>query len=173
MRYLVLIFLAAVAVASCVKPKTKDPVPVLTFKYVQGVSLAAEWPTNTTVPLAYYKTKSATPSDTANIVFGYQDGDGDIFKDSNAEGSNFALKVYKYDATQDKMIIDGNPIPMTIRQPASGYYKGKSIEGDITIPLSQFRSASSVKILRFEMVMEDSKKNVSNTITSPVYTLTP
>jgi hypothetical protein len=156
MKYFLIIISAFLFFWKCVKPASKDPIPSLDYKSVNNLGK---------VP------GSVPPRDTAVLVLGYEDGDGDLFRNSSADGPNLIYTTYYYDADQDKFLIDGSPNSATVRQPDNGYYKGKSIQGEIYIPLSQFRSGDDKKILKFEAFMIDMKDNKTNVVTSPVFTL--
>lgn len=158
MRYRVIIFLAACVVFACVKPKTKDPVPVIGFNSVQNLQ---KMPASGSLPAR----------DTAVLVIDYQDGDGDIFRNATTDGPNFFYTVYTFNEDSGKLVIDGITNPMVVKQPADGYYRDKSIQGQIYIPLSQFRSSNKIKTIKFETFMVDMKSHRSNTVSSPVYTI--
>lgn len=167
------------------KTKTDDPIPKLTFKQVQGddkqagVSPAV-WDTEKEVQKKYY-TSHANQGDTALLVIGFEDGDGDLFRDKASE-ANLIMTVYTYDAIRKAFVIDsvkitntekGPSTGFTVVQPAGGYYKGKSVQGEIGLPLADFRSSGAVTILKFEVFMIDMKNHKTNVVTSPVYTLAP
>lgn len=157
MRNLLLLFLMVFITFSCVKGPSKDPVPTLEFKAVS--------------PLGKATSASQPPRDTAVLILRYEDGDGDIFRNSNTDGPNLVYTTYAFNVGSNKFKIDGYPNQATIIQPANGYYKGKSIKGDIYVPMRQFRSSDNVKVIKFTAFMVDMKNNKSNTVTSPVYTL--
>ncbi len=151
--------LLATLLYSCVKPTSEDPVPVLEFKD--------------------FKAGRVGTRDTAVLLLGYEDGDGDLFVDLNEQGPNLILTPYMYSATKkqflagfDRVITnDTFRIPITVKQPADGYYKGKAIKGEITIPLTEFRSGDSVKIFKYTFFMKDLKQHYSNTVATPVYSV--
>lgn len=137
MRFLIIISIFVFGF-SCVKPKTTDPVPVISFKQVQGDAnevggANVVWSTNKTVSKKQYTSK-ATQSDTALLVIGFEDGDGDLFRDSRSDNANLVYTVYAYDAATQQFTVNGNPNPATVVQPADGYYKGKSVQGEIGLP---------------------------------------
>lgn len=159
MRLHLFYILPLVFILSCAKQPSTDPVPALTFKYVD--------------PLGKTKLGSTLGErDTATLVFHYEDGDGDLFRNNNNDGANLIYTTYVYQADSDKFVVDGISNPATITQPANGAYKGKSIFGDIYVPMRQFRSSDKIKIFKFEAFMLDMKGHKSNVISSPVYTLT-
>jgi hypothetical protein len=150
MRYLLAIFLAAFVFGSCVKKTSKDPIPELEYKD--------------------FKLLGRIGSDSAVFTIGYKDWDGDLFRNDNSDGPNTVLSTYIYSADSGKFIFD-KAFSYAITQPADGYYKGKSIQGDIYIPVSEFRSNPQNKILKFEIFMVDMKDNKSNVVTTPQFTL--
>jgi hypothetical protein len=155
MRFLIAIFLVSGIFASCVKKTSKDPVPQIEFLSAGDM----------------YLTKSG--NDTAIFVIHYEDGDGDLFVDNNDQGQNLFITTYYFSRDSNKFLIDNNgkPFGNTIKQPDNGYYKGKPITGEITIPTKEFRSGPSRKIIKFAVQMIDLKKHESNISISPVYTL--
>ena len=161
MRFILIIFLSTLIGFSCVKPKTKDPTPIIEFREL------------------YHVQKSEfTGQDTAVMLLGYEDGDGDIFLDNSAQGPNVSFIPFFYNATTGKFDIeidiqtnDTFRINSFILQPDNGYYKGKSIKGEIFIPMSQFRPNDQVKMIKFTGYVIDVKGHKSNIVASPVYTL--
>ena len=161
MRYILIIFLSGLIAYSCVKAKTKDPVPVIEFKDFQ-----------------HAQKSEFTGQDTALLALGYEDGDGDIFLDNTSQGPNVIFIPFFYNTTTAKFDIAKDPITKdtfrisnTIVQPDGGYYKGKSIKGDIYIPLREYRLSDAQKILKFTGFVIDAKGHRSNSVASPVYTL--
>jgi hypothetical protein len=161
MRYIGIIFLAFAALVACVKKNTTNPVPVIEF---QDFTNAGKSP--------------GTKSDTAVMVIGYEDGDGDLFVNSSSDDLNIIFTPYSYKkdknaftADYDLLIHDTFRIVNKIKQPDDGYYTGKSIKGVIYMPLREFRISDNVKQVKFVGFMIDMKKHKSNVVTSPVYTL--
>jgi hypothetical protein len=107
--------------------------------------------------------------DTAVVAFRYNDGDGDLFNNTNKDAPNLVCSIYTFNTDSNK--FDVNNVPYSILQPANGYYRGKSIYGDLYLPMRQFRPSAKVRLVRFEVFMVDIKKNKSNIISSPTYTL--
>lgn len=138
---------------SCVKKPSTNPVPSLEYKTAYGFAL------------------TSSGSDTAVVVVSYEDGDGNLFVDDYSQGPNLIMTTYYYNTDSAKFLKDKS-FSNTVKQPDNGYYKGKSIKGDIYLPLREFRSNNTRKILKFEIFMKDMKSNLTNTVTSPVYTLT-
>jgi hypothetical protein len=156
MRFILIIFLFSVFGFACVKPKTKNPVPVIGFEEVTN--------------LGKVYSASLGSRDTAVLVISYEDGDGDIFVDNSENDPNMVLSSLYYNTDSSKFLL-ANADSKKIKQPDDGYYKGKSIKGKIFLPLSQYRTSDDVKIIKFELFMVDMKKNKSNVVTSPAYTL--
>ncbi len=161
MRYLLPLIPIISLIFSCVKPPSEDPVPVIEFKDIHNMRKA----------ISYYPDGKLWIRDTAVLVLGYADGDGDIFRNKNSDGPNLVYTTYAFNQDSNKFVIDNFPNPATITQPADGYYLGKSIHGEIFVPMPQFRSSDNVKVLKFQAFMEDMKGHKSNVVTSPVYTL--
>jgi hypothetical protein len=158
MRYLVIIFLAGLIVYSCAKPKTKDPKPAIEFKNFNYFQIAGR--------------------DTAILTIGYEDGDGDIFMDNNSTTQNLFITPYsfkestnKFESVIDPITKDTFRISYIAKQPDNGYYKGKSIKGDIIIPLREFRVSDDDKILKYAIFVVDQSGKKSNVVGSPVFTV--
>lgn len=169
MRAFAIIFLIACVAFSCVKPNTKDPVPALEFKGIKSPA-GSFWPSYVPKSLVRLPASSMPERDTASLVISYQDGDGDLFRNSSSDGPNFIFITYYWSADSNKFVQDFL-ITQTVVQPSNGYYKGKSVQGDIEVPLREFRSSNAHKILKFEGFMIDMQDHKSNTVTSPTYTL--
>jgi hypothetical protein len=152
-RVLVLLFICAGLIEACVKKTSSDPVPRLEYKEAHGFAI------------------SPSGGDTAVMVIGYEDGDGDLFVDNNTQGPNIIMSTFYYNADSAKFLLDKN-VSNTIKQPDNGYYKGKAIKGEVIVPMKEYRSNSSRKKIKFQVFMQDVKGHLSNVVTSPVYTLT-
>jgi hypothetical protein len=160
-RFLFCLFAVFVAL-SCAKPRTKDPVPKVEFLDFRNPGIS-----------------SFSKSDTAVLVLGYEDGDGDLFVDNNSEDNNLVFTTYRHDAATNTFIAEQTTYSpydtaryvSKIKQPDDGYYKGKSIRGEIHIPLNEFRQSRSTKVLKFVGFLVDQKKHKSNVFSSPVYSL--
>jgi hypothetical protein len=153
MRHLILFIFVALIAVRCVKQPSTDPVPSLEFKDVTPLGKVAGQGTR----------------DTAVVIFRYNDGDGDLFNNSSKDQPNLICRIFTFNTDSNK--FDVNNVPYSILQPANGYYKKKSIYGDLYVPMRQFRPSDKVKMVRFEIFMVDIQKHQSNTISSPVYTL--
>ena len=114
---------------------------------------------------------SEPPRDTAVLVIGYSDGDGDLFVDNSSNDANMVVISKYYNADSSKFLI-ANVDSKKLKQPENGYYKGKAVQGEIWVPLREYRANDNIKIIKFELFMTDMKKNKSNTVSSPAYTLT-
>lgn len=158
MRFLISIFLVSVFCFSCVKKQSTDPKPLIEYKDFQA------WKMN--------------GSDTAFMVIGYQDGDGDIFRDNNVNGPNLVGTFYylnsatnKFTAVKDIITNDTMRITQTILQPRDGNYKGKSVRGEMFIPWNPFRTGDSVKVFKYTLFVVDESGNKSNVITTPTFSI--
>lgn len=159
MRYLILILFFACIGFSCAPKQPSSPIPVIEYKD--------------------FKAYKVNGSDTAVMIIGYADGDGDIFKDDNNKGPNFIGTFYylnsatnKFTAIIDLITKDTARITQTILQPKDASYKGKSVQGEIFLPFNPFRSGDSVKTFKYTLFMVDGAGHKSNVITTPVYNIT-
>ena len=159
MRILVLILFFVVIAFACVKKPTTSPIPVIEFKNFEA------WQSH--------------GNDTAVMVIGYEDGDGDIFRDLTAHGPNLIATFYylnsvtkQFTAIKDFITNDTARITQTITQPIDASYKGKSVRGDIYLPWSPSRSGDSVKIFKYTLFLVDEAGNKSNLVTTPTFTVT-
>lgn len=150
MRFLTIIIFSCLLAFACVKKSPQDPVPILEYKDFQA------W--------------KYVNGDTAILTISYNDYDGDLFRNETADGPNTIIRPFVFIADSNKFIKQ-TLISYAITQPGDGFYKGKSIKGDIIIPMRQFRPNNDAKILKFEVFMEDMKKNKSNTVVTPQFTL--
>ena len=141
---------------SCVKKQSKDPVPVLEY-------------------IDFSMSKSGGV-DKGSLVLGYEDGDGDIFRDETTHLPNLIMKFYYYNSGTKNFTsylinnTDTFNIAKIITQPGDGF-KGKSIKGEIYIPMNEFRPADSIKIFKYVIFAVDEAGHNSNTLTTPQYTL--
>jgi len=161
MRNKLIVFTLVVQIVySCVKQKTTNPVPVVDY----GDFLNAH--------------KKPNGNDTATLMLNYEDGDGDLFLDNSKNGPNLIFTSYYFNKT--KNVFDAHFIPgtsdtlrysVTITQPDNGSYKGKSINGEIYVPMNSFRYDNTEKVIKFRGFMTDSKGHNSNTFSSPTISL--
>lgn len=163
MRFFLIIFCSALLGFACIKPKSKNPVPVIEFKDFNA------WLVN--------------GHDTAVMVLGYEDGDGDIFRDANVNGPNLIGTFYylnsatnQFTAIKDIITNDTARITQTILQPSVIYedvssYRGKSVKGEMYLPWSPFRSGDTVKVFKYTLFIVDEAGNKSNIVTTPTFTV--
>lgn len=140
------------------KPPSKDPVPLIEYKDFKAWKVAG--------------------SDTAYMVIGYEDGDGDIFRDNNVNGPNLVGTFYylnsatnQFTSVKDIITNDTMRITQTILQPVDGNYKGKAVKGEMFIPWNPFRTGDSVKVFKYTLYIVDEAGNKSNVITTPSFTI--
>jgi hypothetical protein len=160
MRHLVLISFVALVVFACVKKPSTSPIPTLAFKDARYIKVNG--------------------NDSAYLVFSYEDGDGDIFRDKGHTVPNLIITNYYKDTVTGKFSIDsiytGPHIPRvssfatTVYQPGDGY-KGKSVRGDIIVPYNQFRSGSWIKTFYHTAYIVDEAGNKSNLAYTQTVTL--
>jgi hypothetical protein len=160
MRQLVLISFLALVVFACVKKPSTSPIPTLEFKDARYIKVNG--------------------SDSGYLVFSYEDGDGDIFRDKGHTIPNLVITNYAKDTVTGKFVIDsiytGPHLPRvasyatTVYQPGDGY-KGKSVRGDIIVPYNEFRSGPWIKTFYHAAFIEDEAGNKSNVAYSQTVTL--
>jgi hypothetical protein len=158
MRVFVCILLIVIVVISCVKKPSTSPIPSIQF--------------------VDFKAWKSNGIDTAVLVIGYEDGDGDIFRDNTANGPNLIGTFYylnsvthKFTGIKDFITNDTAHITQTVVQPVDASYKGKSVKGEITLPWSPFRSGDSVKVFKYTIFVVDEKGHKSNIVTTPQFTV--
>lgn len=112
------------------------------------------------------------------MIIGYEDGNGDIFRDASVNGPNVIGTFYylnsgtkQFTAIKDPITKDTARITQTVVQPEDANYKGKSVKGQIYLPWKPFRSGDSVKIFKYTIYVVDEGGNKSNVITTPTYTI--
>jgi len=145
LRFLFILFLLITGF-SCLKKKSIGPNPeieFLDFKYIG--------------PVGY---------DSADFKISYIDSDGDLF----GEEKNLFVRTLAYNADSAKYLFD-MAFSRTIRQPADGYYEGKSIQGYIYLNEFEFRSDARPKDVKFEIYMKDQDGNRSNLVTTKNFIL--
>lgn len=157
MRFIIIIFLLAVFGFSCVKKQSKDPVPKLEF--------------------LDFSSSKTNGIDNGQLILGYEDGDGDIFRDETTHLPNLIIKFYYYNSGTKKFtgffdtnISDTFNIAKIITQPGDGF-KGKSIKGEIYIPMTEFRPADSIKIFKYKIFAMDEAGHNSNMLITPQFTV--
>ncbi|MBL7931589.1 MAG: hypothetical protein JNL60_06800 [Bacteroidia bacterium] len=166
LRILFIFLICLSAGFSCVKPALKEEIPVAEYKDFEVFN-------------------TSDGEGDAILTIGYEDGDGDLFiKDVQNEGPNVVFSIYIYDETTKKFkvfikpntipgvnIVDSSFISVSVKEPADGYYKGKSIKGDIKLPLNQFRPNPEAKIFYYRGYLMDTDWNMSNIVTTPTFTV--
>ena len=157
MRIIAIIFFISLFCFACVKRQSKDPVPKL--DYIQFTS------------------SKNGGIDKGDLILSYEDGDGDIFREETTHLPNLIMKFYYYNSGTQKFtgyfdtnISDTFNIAKIITQPGDGF-KGKSIKGEIHIPMNEFRPADSIKIFKYVIFALDESGNKSNLLTTPQFTV--
>ena len=152
MRNLLILFLASLFCFACVKDKTENVVPVLAY-------------------IDFEKAGKSPYSnqDTAVLKFSFEDGDGDLFRDQKTDPSNIVV-IPSYFYPDSNKFSKGLAFSYVLVTP-NEYYKNKSINGEIELPLSQFRPSDAIKKIQFEFFMVDMKDNKSNVVTTPTIVL--
>jgi len=153
MRYLTVIFLMACLVFSCVKKTPSNPIPEIEYKDFALLGRAG--------------------TDSAVFTIGYYDWDGDLFTNTTSDPNNIVFTTFLFNSDSNKFFKDVPSFAYNITQPGEGFYKNKAIRGDIYVPVSEFRSDPTKKIVKFDIFMVDMKGNKSNVITTPQFTLAP
>jgi len=155
MRF-VLFIICSCFVFGCVKRQSSDPKPIIEFKSFTSYTISGR--------------------DTAVLTIGYQDGDGDIFRDKSSDDPNLVATIYIFNSTLNKFeaffnVITNDTLRFinTIIQPDVSY-KGKQVRGDIAWPMTEFRPNAQTKKFYYRLFMVDMKNNKSNTITTPTFT---
>jgi hypothetical protein len=153
MRYLIIIIVLSVCSLwfSCIKKGQKSTTAEITYKDFRAWKVAGR--------------------DTAVMTLGYTDWDGDLFRNSTSDGPNTILRTYVFNVDSNKFIED-EAFSYILIQPGDGFYKGKSIKGDIILPLKEFRPNDNVKITKYDIFMLDMKGDKTNVVTTPQFTFT-
>lgn len=148
-KYLFFAALLVFGTVSCIKKKTYPTVPEIEYKQF--------------VPYE---------GDTADLVIGFTDGDGDIGASENSTTQNLFVTYYykdavtgKYTAYYSSMLNDTVRTGYIVRSPTDSY-KGKPISGEYSIRLQQYRHTTAVKQLKYVIVMYDNAGNKSNVLTT-------
>jgi len=157
MRFITIIFLLCLFCFSCVKRPSKSPEP--TLEYIDFTS------------------SKTNGIDNGQLILGYEDGDGDIFREKTTNIPNLIIKFYYYNSGThqfvgfyDTNISDTFNIDKIIIQPGDGF-KGNSIEGEIYVPMTEFRPADSIKIFKYDIFALDEGGHKSNIVTTPQFTV--
>lgn len=154
MRHLFFISFLALYLSACVKRPSTSPEPTLEYK-------------------DFFAFRVRGNSDSAIAVLKYEDGDGDLFMDNTTDGPNLIGTFYYLDrftgtfkAVYNPVIKDTLRFTQTVLQPKDASYKGKSIQGEIYIPVRDFRTGDSVKTFKYTFFMKDMQGHFTNTVTT-------
>jgi len=149
-KHLFLILALIAGFFACVKKKTYSQNPEIEFKSFLPFS-----------------------GDSADMVIGFSDGDGDIGAKTGDTTKNLYLNYYYKDSITQKYVAffdafnnDSLRTGYTIRKPSDSY-EGKSISGEVSVRISKYRHSKKIKAIKYVMYMYDNKGNKSNIITSP------
>jgi hypothetical protein len=150
-KYLLLIFAAFAMYTGCVKKKV----------YSQS-------------PEIEYKDFGVLGGDSAEMVIGFSDGDGDIGSDGT---KNMFITYYYRDTVTGKYKGYYNPSTLdtvrflyTIRKPTDNY-EGKSISGEVAVVINEFRHSKKIKNLKYTIYINDEAGHKSNVVTTPELTV--
>ena len=120
--------------------------------------------------------KSFTPygtSDTADLVIGFSDGDGDIGKDKEDKANNLFMTYYyfntdsnRFTAFYSSLINDTLRLPYTIRKPIDDY-NGKPISGEVAVKINGYRASKTHKRIKYVLYILDNANHRSNLLATP------
>ncbi|HWY11498.1 MAG TPA: hypothetical protein VN026_09240 [Bacteroidia bacterium] len=153
-KHLLLILALIAGVYACVKKKTFSQKPEITYK-------------------------SFTPfvGDSADMVIGFSDGDGNIGAAIGDTTKNLFMNYYYKDTISQKFVAfydafgnDSLKTGYTIRKPSDSY-EGKSISGEVAVRISKYRHSKRIKTIKYVIYMFDEKGNKSNVLTTPELTV--
>lgn len=127
-----------------------------------------------TTPEIVYKDFIPYEGDSADLQIKFKDGDGDIgvTSDSDSTKTLFYTYYYKDTVTQKYRAYYSALFNDTLR---TGYivkiptdeYKGKTISGEISVRLQQFRHSKKIKNVKYVIYLLDNAGNKSNVLTTP------
>jgi hypothetical protein len=124
-------------------------------------------------PSIEYKDFIPYTDESADLKILFDDGDGDIgVSQTDSTVSLFSTYYYfdtitkKYRAFLKTSPNDTLRTNYVIRF-ASDPYKGKTINGEISFRIQQFRHSKKIKKIKYVIYLEDRAGNRSNTITTP------
>ena len=154
LKYLSVTILLAVVFHCCVKKKNYSQSPQIEFKN-------------------FYPYQG----DSADMVIGFSDGDGDIGKEINDTTRNLWMNYYYKDSLTGQYVgypdyskpgppFDTLRTGYTIRKPVDDY-EGKSISGEVSVRIRKYRHYNQIKAVRYVIYMYDNSGNKSNVITTP------
>ncbi len=120
--------------------------------------------------------KSFTPygtSDTADLVIGFSDGDGDIGKEKEDKANNLFMTYYyfntdsnRFTAFYSSLINDTLRLPYTIRKPIDDY-NGKPISGEVAVKINGYRASKTHKRIKYVLYILDNGNHQSNLLSTP------
>ena len=144
---------------SCVKRPSTSPNPTISYNNFQA------WKVRGTI-------------DTAVAVLNYEDGDGDIFLDNTTQGPNIIGTFYylnkqtgQFSGVKDNITNNTLRFTQTVLMPNDVNYNGKSIKGEMYIPIASFRTGDTVKTFKYTFFVQDKAGHKSNVITTPSITI--
>ena len=112
-------------------------------------------------------------TDTADLIIGFSDGDGDIGREKEDKTTNLFITYYRFrtdssrwEAIYDPFNKDTIRIPYTIRKPTDDY-SGKPISGEVAVKLNQYRYSKNDKRIKYVMYMIDNGDHRSNLLVTP------
>jgi hypothetical protein len=153
LKYLIAIIILGAGFHCCVKKKTYSQSPQLEFKN-------------------FYPFQG----DSADMVIGFSDGDGDIGKAAGDTTRNLWMNYYYKDTLTGKYVAWIDPFAptssdslrtgYTIRKPADDY-EGKPISGEVSVRIHKYRHSKKIKAVKYVIYMYDNKGNKSNVVTTP------
>ncbi|MES2763909.1 MAG: hypothetical protein V4677_16960 [Bacteroidota bacterium] len=128
-----------------------------------------------TTPTIEFKDFIAFTGDSADLQITFKDGDGDIGVGESDVTPTFFYTYYYKDTVTNQYRAYYRPIPApgdTLRigynvKSPSDSYKGKPINGEMSIRLQQSRHDDWVKNVKYVFYLLDAAGNKSNVVTSP------
>ncbi len=150
-KYFLIIAGLAAFFFACVKKKTYSQSPEISFISFHPYGL----------------------TDTADMVIGFSDGDGDIGKEKEDKTYNLFTTFYYFDTVANKFTalyipaaLDTLRVPYTIRKPVDDY-EGKSISGEVSIKMNGYRGSKTRKRIKYVIYMNDNAGHQSNILVTP------
>ncbi len=112
-------------------------------------------------------------TDTADLVLGFSDGDGDIGKEKEDKAYNLFMTYYYFNTDSNRFmayysaaLLDTVRLPYTIRKPSDDY-NGKPISGEVSVKINGYRVSKTHKRIKYVMYMLDNGNHVSNLLSTP------
>jgi hypothetical protein len=125
-------------------------------------------------PQIDYKDFHVIAADSAQLTITFSDGDGDIGSDGT---QNMFINYYykdsitgKYTGYYNPTINDTVRFNYTIKKPADSY-QGKSISGEISVVIKEFRHSKKAKNLKYTIYIKDEAGHKSNLLSTPELTV--